>query len=150
MDNALDAFLKSWNESEKSRIISDELEIRGVFLEKLRRDAGNPNMDDFDLICQTAYGVRPLTKAQRVSRVRSRGYLDKYSGVARQVLETLLDLYSGERGDAEFVNTDVLKLPDFRHIGSPLRIVNEFGGKEKFLDTMSALRKEVYSMSEVV
>jgi len=141
----LDDFLKSWNEHEKSTVISEELELEGVFMECLRKAAGNPNMDDFDILCHLAYGTRPLTKQQRVSRVKNGGYLNKYSGVARKVLDTLLDLYSTESGDAEFADMDILQLPEIRKIGGPLDIVKEFGGKAQFMDTMSSLRKEVYA-----
>lgn len=146
----LDEFLTSWNENKKSTVISDELELQGVFMDVLRTEAGNPNMDDFDLICHVAYGTRPLTKLQRVSGVKKSGYLDKYSGAARQVLETLLDMYSGENGNAEFVDMNVLRLPGIKRIASPKNIVDLFGGRAQFLDTMSALRREVYSVSEAV
>ncbi|HJJ54882.1 MAG TPA: hypothetical protein O0X50_02210, partial [Methanocorpusculum sp.] len=117
----------------------------GVFMECLRKAAGNPNMDDFDILCHLAYGTRPITKQQRVSRVKSGGYLDKYSGVARKVLDALLELYSSESGDAEFTDMDILDLPKIRKIASFTEIVDAFDGKAKFMDAMSSLRREVYA-----
>lgn len=143
----LDAFLERWNSAEKREVISGELELQGVFLERLRELAGSPDMDDFDLLCHVAFDARPLTKADRVRNVRRRGYLDRYSGVARRVLEVLLEKYMHE-GDAEFVDVRVLRYPEILPLGSPQQIIRLFGGRDAFLDVLSGLRREVYS-SEV-
>ena len=104
-------------------------------------------MDDLDLLCHVAFDARPLTKADRVRNVRRRGYLDRYSGVARRVLEVLLEKYMNE-GDAEFVDVRVLRYPEILPLGSPQQIIRLFGGRDAFLDVLSGLRREVYS-SEV-
>ncbi|MDE2517971.1 MAG: hypothetical protein O0W93_00915 [Methanocorpusculum sp.] len=143
----LDAFLACWNSSEKREVISEELELQGLFLEKLRELAGSPDMDDFDLLCHVAFDAKPLTKAERVRNVERRGYLDRYSGAARKVLEVLLEKYMHE-GNAEFVDVRVLKYPEIAPLGSPKQIVQLFGGRDAFLDVLSGLRREVYS-SEV-
>src|SRR5690625_285864 len=63
----LDEFLKTWTEAEKKRAIIDELEANGVFLEAVREETGQEELDDFDLICHLAYDKPPLTKIGRAS-----------------------------------------------------------------------------------
>lgn len=49
------------------------------------------DVDDFDFICHIAFDKKPLTRRERASNVKKRDFLSKYSGAAREVLETLLD-----------------------------------------------------------
>jgi type I restriction enzyme R subunit len=83
----LDDFLLAWNTSERKQAIVDELKERGVLLDALREAAGNRDIDDFDLICHIAFDKKPLTKAERAEGVRKRDYLNRFEGVAREVLE---------------------------------------------------------------
>ena len=57
---------------------------------------GNPDYDEFDLIVSIAFGATPQTRQMRSSRVKRGQFLDKYQGVAREVLERLLDIYAQE------------------------------------------------------
>src|SRR5699024_12632046 len=56
----LDEFLRTWTEAEKKRAIIDELEANGVFLDAVREETGQEDLDDFDLICHLAYDKPPL------------------------------------------------------------------------------------------
>ena len=70
-------------------------------------------------------------------------YIHKYSGVARDVLEALLDKYMNE-GITEIEKTEVLKLDPFRRMGNPVRIAKLFGGKEGYLQAVKELEDEIY------
>ena len=61
------------------------------------------DVDYFDFICHIAYNQKPLTRRERADGVRRRDFLSRYSGTAREVLETLLDSYMnlGINGDAQ-------------------------------------------------
>jgi type I restriction enzyme R subunit len=139
----LDAFLKTWTTHEKRVVISDELELEGVFLEKLREKAGHPEMDDFDLICHVAFDAKPLTKSERVKNVQKKGVLNKYSGSARRVLDILLEKYMSE-GDVDIGDLRVLNLAEFMPIGTPPQIARLFGGRDKFVSALSELKSELY------
>lgn len=129
--------------SRKKQAIIDELESEGVLLEAVREEFGHKELDDFDLICHLAYDKAPLTKAERANNVKKRHYLYKYSEVAQQVLEALLDKYSNE-GIKEIEQTKVLQLQEFAKFGSPLKIVKEFGGKEAYEKAIQELGNEIY------
>lgn len=140
----LDNFLNRWNSEEKKEAIIDELKEQGVLLEALREDIGNPDIDDFDLICHIAFDKKPLTKAERANNVKKRGYLYKYSDMAQSVLERLLERYMNE-GITDLENPQVLELDDFKEFGSPLKIVKLFGNKKKYIEAVKELEKEIYA-----
>lgn len=140
----LDNFLNRWNSEEKKEAIIDELKEQGVLLEALREDIGNPDIDDFDLICHIAFDKKPLTKAERANNVKKRGYLYKYSDMGQRVLEKLLERYMNE-GITDLENPQVLELDDFKEFGSPLKIVKLFGNKKKYIEAVKELEKEIYA-----
>lgn len=140
----LDNFLNRWNSEEKKEAIIEELKEQGVLLEALREDIGNPDIDDFDLICHIAFDKKPLTKAERANNVKKRGYLYKYSDMAQSVLERLLERYMNE-GITDLENPQVLELDDFKEFGSPLKIVKLFGNKKKYIEAVKELEKEIYA-----
>ena len=139
----LDEFLRTWTEAEKKQAIIDELQDDGVLLEAVREELGKTELDDFDLICHIAYDRAPLTKKERAENVKKRHYLYKYSDVAKEVIEALLDKYAND-GIKEIEDTKVLQLKEFAKIGSPMKIVKAFGGKEAYLKAVQELENEIY------
>ena len=139
----LDDFLLTWTEAEKKQAIIDELQDDGVLLEAVRQELGKTELDDFDLICHIAYDKAPLTKRERAENVKKRHYLYKYSDLAKQVIEALLDKYAND-GIRDIEDTKVLQLKEFQKIGSPMKIVKSFGGKEAYLKAVQELENEIY------
>ncbi len=140
----LDTFLRVWNSEQRKQAIIDELRERGVLLEALREVSGNRDVDDFDLICHIAYDKAPLTKAERANNVRKRGYLYKYSGLAQEVLNALLDKYMDE-GIQDIESLEILSNDPFRKFGTPTKIAKLFGGKSGYLQAIRDLQKEIYA-----
>lgn len=140
----LDDFLKTWTGAEKKQAIIDELRDEGVLLDAVREELGKTELDDFDLICHLAYDKPPLTKQERANNVKKRHYLYKYSEIAQQVLEALLEKYAVE-GIKEIEETKVLQLKEFAKFGSPMKIVKAFGGKEAYQKAVQELENEIYS-----
>ena len=141
----LDAFLRKWNSEDKKQAIIEELVEHGVLLDALREEIGNPDIDDFDLICHIAYDKKPLTRSERVNNVKKRGYLYKYSDIAQKVLESLLDKYSSNR-NVDLTDTKILELKPFEDLGNPIKIVKAFGGKKKYIEAIKELEKEIYAL----
>ena len=136
----LDAFLRKWNSEDKKQAIIEELVEHGVLLDALREEIGNPDIDDFDLICHIAYDKKPLTRSERVNNVKKRGYLYKYSDIAQKVLESLLDKYSSNR-NVDLTDTKILELKPFEDLGNPIKIVKAFRWKEKIYRGNKRIRK---------
>lgn len=139
----LDEFLRTWTSAEKKQAIIDELQDDGVLLEAVREELGTPDLDDFDLICHIAYDRAPLTKKERAENVMKRHYLYKYSDTAQRVIESLLDKYAND-GIREIEDTKVLNLKEFAQIGSPMKIVKAFGGKDAYKKAVQELENEIY------
>ena len=106
------------------------------------------DVDDFDFICHVAYDKKPLTRKERANNVKKRDFLSKYSGVAREVLEALLDKYMNS-DIYEIEKTEILRLDPFMRLGKPAKIAGYFGGKEGYLQAVQELEDAIY-MDEVV
>ena len=141
--DTLDRFLSAWKSEHKKKAIIDELRTRGVFLDELRRESGQEQMSDFDLICHIAYDQKPLTRSERASNVKKKGVLYEYAGVAREVLEALLDKYATSN-IVDLDDTHVLDLEEFRRFGNPMKIVAAFGGKKQYIQAAQKLEDELY------
>lgn len=140
----LDNFLHDWNSDKRKSVILEELSKRGVFLEALREyEHIDENIDDFDLICHLAYDKKPLTKSERIKNVKKRGYLDKYEGVAREVINALLEKYM-DNSISDITDRSILLNSPFSRFGSVPKIFSFFGGKENYNKAVKDLQKEIY------
>lgn len=139
---SLNDFLNKWNSTERKEAIIAELQEQGVMVEALY-DAVDKQVDLFDLICHIAYDQPPLTRKERANNVKKRNYFTKYGDQAKKVLEALLDKYADE-GITNIESIEVLRVNPFDKFGSPLEIIHEFGSKEKYLQAVKELEKELY------
>ena len=139
---SLDEFIRKWKTEDKKTVIIEELKEQGVFLKEVREEVGK-ELDDFDLILHLAFDQKPLTRQERANNVKKRDYFGKYSGVAKQVLEALLEKYMNE-GVSELENISVLNLDPFRRMGTPAKIIREFGGRDAYQKTVKELEEELY------
>ncbi len=140
--SSLDDFLNKWSKADKKQAIIDELYEKDILFTELKDEIGK-DIDVFDLICHIAYDKPPLTRKERVKSVQKRDYFTKYEGTARAIIEKLLQKYSDE-GIESIETISVLKLPDFSEFGSPIEIVNIFGGKPKYLELIQEIEYEIY------
>ena len=143
----LDAFIREWRQDPQKEKIRDMLLERGIDLELMKAEQGMEGVDDFDFICHVAYDKKPLTRRERAGNVKKRDFFGKYSGVAREVLEALLDKYMN-MGIYEIEKTDILKLDPFLKYGKPSKISSYFGGKDGYMNAVRELADAIY-MDEV-
>ena len=139
----LSSFIRKWSETEKKEAITEELKTHGIDLKQLKAEEHMEDVDDFDFITHVAYDQKPLTRKERAENVKKRDFLHKYSGVARQVIEALLDKYAND-GITEIEKTEVLRLDPFKRMGNPARIAKLFGGKDGYLKAVKELEEEIY------
>ena len=141
---SLNDFINKWNSTDRKQVILDELKEQGVILDELRKDVGNNDIGDFDLILHIAYDKKPLTRYERVNKVLKKGYLYKYSEIAQNILKDLLEKYS-DNNELELTDTKILQLKPFEEYGSPMEIVDVFGGKDKYIEAVEELEDELYA-----
>lgn len=140
---SLDNFIRQWSAQEKKEKIRDLLRERGIDLESMKAEQDMADVDDFDFICHVAFDKKPLTRRERANNVKKRDFLSRYSGVAREVLEALLDKYMNT-GIYEIEKTEILKLDPFLKLGKPAKIASYFGGKAGYLQAVKDLEKAIY------
>lgn len=139
----LNDFLQFWTSSAKRSGIIDELFDHGILIEALR-ELYPADVDDFDLLCDIAYGIKPLTRSERAKNNRVDEVLSKYSEKCRQVLQTLIDKYADDTID-ELVDKNNLKLKEFNEFGSPMKIASLFGGQTSFLSAVREVQNALYA-----
>lgn len=142
---SLDNFIHQWTSEEKKESIRDLLLERGIDLEAMKTDQNMSDVDDFDFICHVAFNQKPLTRSERANSVKKHDFLSKFNGVARDVLEALLDKYMNT-GIYEIEKTEILKLDPFMKFGKPSKIAQSFGGKEGYLKAVRELEYEIYKV----
>jgi len=141
---SLDNFIRQWSKEEKKEKIKEMLLERGIDLELMKADQNMADVDDFDFICHVAFDKKPLTRKERANNVKKRDFLSKYSGVAREVLEALLDKYMNT-GIYEIEKTEILKLDPFLKLGKPAKIAGYFGGKAGYMQAVKELEEAIYA-----
>lgn len=139
---SLDDFLTLWTSDEKRSAIIEELENKGIFIEELRK-MYPADVDDFDLICDIAYEIKPLTKSERVKRTKVDEVLAAYSDKCKEILQILLDKYSNDEID-ELADSKILKLPEFNEYGNPMKIASLFGGLNGYLNAVHQVQNALY------
>lgn len=142
---SLSDFIRKWSDEDKKDSIRGLLMERGINLESIKADQSMSDVDDFDFICHVAYNQKPLTRQERANNVVKSDFLSKYSGVAREVLEALLDRYMNT-GIYEIEKTEILKLDPFQKFGKPSKIAQFFGGKDGYLKALHELEEEIYKV----
>ncbi len=140
--SSLDDFLRHWRDSEKKQAIVKELEEAGVVFDELKKEV-DKELDPFDLICHIAFDQPTLTRKERAENVKKRNYFGKYSGTAKEVLQALLDKYEDESLE-NLEDMNVLKLDPFKEMGSMMEIVQEFGGRDEYLQAIHEIEDELY------
>ena len=139
----LEVFLRSWNAVERKQVIIDQLADEGILFEPLAEEVGK-DFDPFDLICHVAFDQPPLTRRERVANVRKRDVFTKYGDQARAVLEALLQKYQDE-GVTELDDPRILRITPFDTMGTPIELLNSFGGRVGFEQAVHDLQSALYS-----
>lgn len=142
---SIEQFRDKWNTSHKKKIIIEELEEQGIIFENLQEQVGK-DFDPFDLVCHIAYDAKPLTRRERANNVKKRNYFTKYSEKAQAAINSLLDKYAVD-GLLTIESMKVLRLDPFNKIGSPMEILEAFGGKPNYLEALKELENELYKVA---
>ena len=139
---SLDAFLSEWAAADRKAAVLEELALKGVFVDELAEQLGR-DYDAFDLVCHIAFDQPPLTRRERAEKVRKRNLFGKYGDQARNVLEALLEKYAVS-GITSVESMETLKVDPLTALGTPVEIVNLFGGRDGYLAAIRELEKALY------
>ena len=140
----LDAFIREWRKDPKKDKIQSILLERGIDIKQLKKEQAMEEVDDFDFICHIAFNQKPLTRKERADNVKKQDFFSRYNGVAKEVLEALLDKYMN-KGITEITSTEVLRLDPFMKLGKPSKIASYFGGKDGYKHAVEELQNAIYN-----
>ena len=143
----LDAFRGAWAKADKKQAIIDEMKEHDVLLDAVIEEAPQlKDYDYFDIICHLAYDQTPIKRKDRIARVRSGNYLDKYKDKARQIMEGLMDKF-GDVGVTNIEDPLILKLDPFAKIAKrPMILTRIFKGQEDYNRAVKELEEELYKI----
>ena len=139
---SLDDFLRRWKAAERKQAILDELDAEGLEFDTIAAELGK-ELDPFDLICHVAFDAKPLTRRERAYRVQRRDVFAKYGVQARAVLDALLAKYADE-GVLALDDADVLRIPPLDALGTPVQLIEAFGGRDAFVAAARDLQAALY------
>ena len=139
---SLDDFLKRWKAAERKQAIVEELEAEGLPLDLIALELGK-DLDPFDLICYVAFDAKPQTRRERADSVKKRDVFNKYGDQARAVLDALLAKYADE-GVFNLDDITVLRIPPFTQLGTPVQLIEVFGGRAGFIEAVHELQSALY------
>ena len=136
-------FCEVWNSEKAKKTILEELAAHGVSFEQMRRELGDPDLDEFDMIRHIAFGsTNMFTRRLRADKVRRTRFFDKYQGLAREVLERLLETYA-THGISEIEDLAALST-HCQDIGGMKKIVQSFGGRDAVLGAIREMEGLLY------
>jgi type I restriction enzyme R subunit len=139
---SLDSFLTAWRQADRKQALVEELGKQGVFLDELALQVGR-DYDPFDLVCHVAFDRPPLTRRERAERVKKRDIFARHGAKTRAVLDALLQKYA-DTGVESLESFNILKVNPLSAFGTPMEIVNLFGGKPGYLAAVSAIEAALY------
>ncbi|MGB1252563.1 MAG: EcoAI/FtnUII family type I restriction enzme subunit R [Candidatus Promineifilaceae bacterium] len=150
---SLDRFLETWNSAERKQEVMIELFKNQILLEKLEQEVSaetGQQYDPFDLICHIAFDKPALTRSERAKKVKQDNVYTQYSGLARRVLDGLLNKYTDD-GVAIFEQAadprqaqKLLKLDPFNKLDSPQQIARAFGGIRQYVTAVKQVKTQIY------
>lgn len=134
-------FLEFWRASPTKDEAIHALMDLGVLVGALEVEMG-PHHDVFDLVRHVAYDVDPVTREERIKRVEP--YLKQFTGIKLSVLTALMNLYVHE-GSTGIEVVSVLRIKPLSDFGTPVEIINAFGGRPAYQDAVVGLLGSIYS-----
>ena len=143
----LDAFRGVWAQADKKQAILDEMKEHDVLLDAVIEEVPElKDYDYFDIICHLAYDQTPIKRKDRIAKVRSGKYLDKYKDKARQIIEGLMDKF-GDVGVTNIEDPLILKLDPFAKIAKKTIILRSiFKGQDDYNRAVKELEEELYKV----
>ena len=136
-------FEQEWYRADSKEEFLNFLFGEGVMIDELYNKADD-NIDIFDILSNMAYGKEVITKDDRIEKVKNSDFINNYNDSQKEVIDELLNTYKNQ-DVTELENIRILEVKNFNKFGGLVPIVNLFGGKEKYLNVISNIKKALYN-----
>ncbi len=135
-----------WLDAERRTEIVIRLEELGVDPAMLAENLGQPEADEFDLLCHLAYNEPLRTRRERAEKLlrEQEDFLAGFAPEARQVLDAVIEKYA-EHGSAQLKLPDVLEVPPLNEWGNVIELSARFGGSVALRGAVSDMQRLLYA-----
>ena len=135
-----------WLDAERRTEIVIRLEELGVDPAMLAENLGQPEADEFDLLCHLAYNAPLRTRRERAEKLlrEQEDFLAGFAPEARLVLDAVIEKYA-EHGCAQLKLPDVLEVPPLNEWGNVIELSARFGGSVALRGAVSDMQRLLYA-----
>src|SRR5574344_1526133 len=138
-----EGFEQEWYRADSKKDFLNYLYNEGVMIDELENKA-NDNIDEFDLLCNVAFGKEVIPKEDRIEKVKESEAIKQYSEEQKNIINELLNTYQN-KGVIELENIRLLEINSFNKYGGLVPIINLFGGKDNYINMISNIKRVLYS-----
>lgn len=123
-----------------------ELEDRSVYPDALAEVMNRPDLDQYDILSNAAFGSVPLTRDERMESLLNtqQKFLNSFSDDAKEVISALLEKYRFG-GIEEIENPVVFELAPFDRLGRLEGVKHIFGDVSKLKNAVDSVRTRLYA-----
>lgn len=142
---SLNELKTNWNNLEQRKQIFEALEEAGISVEQLMEITNNKEADPFDLLCYVAFGLKPLTRKQRVDLLKKNkpDLFQELSEKALEILNLIIEKYI-EFGPNQ-LTPEIITVSPISEKGNSYEIVQEFGGIDQFKNIIVQIQTLLYT-----
>ena len=135
-----------WLDLDRRAEIVWRLEEAGIDPGTLGQTVGQPEADEFDLLCHLAYNAPLRTRRERADNLRQEqeAFLACFGPEARQVLDAVIEKYA-EHGSAQLKLPDILEVPPLSEWGNVIELSARFGGSTALRGAVAEMQRLLYA-----
>ncbi|MEB9441258.1 DEAD/DEAH box helicase family protein [Bacillus cereus] len=137
-------FKEIWDKLSPKSEINELMADLSFILDRFYNEYGN-SYDIYDIINNLAYDKPLVKRAERIQILLEQGIIENYQDSIKPIVSALLAKYA-EDGIDEIEKMEVLRVPPFSQMDSPVQIVKNIGGREKYLQLLNELVSAIYNI----
>jgi type I restriction enzyme R subunit len=147
---------ETWLDPKKRWELIEELIDKGISIELLQETTNQTDADPLDLLVHIAFNGPIKSRRERVKELKAfkKSFLEKYSPEARKIIDILLEKYA-DHGIEELSPVAkkeeemapvirILNVEPLTQFGTPVEIINIFGGRQKYLQAVENIQEYLY------
>ena len=147
---------ETWLDPKKRWELIEELIDKGISIELLQETTNQTDVDPLDLLVHIAFNGPIKSRRERVKELKAfkKSFLAKYSPEARKIIDILLEKYADPgieelsplaRKEEELPPViRILNVEPLTQFGTPVEIVDIFGGRQKYLQAVENIQEYLY------
>ncbi len=130
-------------ENDKNKFL-DDLLLSKEFVKKIQNQIGY-HIDKFDIAAFIGYKIPPISKEERLEKIRIDYIIQDLDGEIKTIIEAILNEYKTQ-DFSDLLEKKIFKLPVLQNMGyTPLTINKVFGGRfEAYVELMKKIEMNLY------